>query len=153
MALSEVFRKRFVELTDELDLKNKTEIAAALGLTYATFVKIYNYGILPTAHILSRIGDYFNVSIEYLIGNTDNDYFIKSENKVTFQERLEELRKKHNISTVYELSQRLHIHRNNIAQWIKKDYLPSIDDLIIIANLFDTSIDYLIGRTDDDTPY
>lgn len=153
MALSEVFRKRFVELTDELDLKNKTEIAATLGLTYATFVKIYNYGILPTAHILTRIADNFNVSIEYLIGNTDNDYFNKSANKVTFQERLEELRIKNNITTVYELSQRLHIHRNNIAQWIKKNYLPSIDDLTIIANLFDTSIDYLIGRTDDDTPY
>lgn len=153
MALSKGFKKRFIELTDELELKNKTEIAATLELTYATFVKIYNYGILPTVPILSRIADYFNISIEYLIGNTDNDYFSKSVKTVTFQERLEELRIRHNISTVYELSLRLHIHRNNIAQWIKKNYLPSIDDLTIIANLFDTSIDYLIGRTDDDTPY
>ena len=69
------------------------------------------------------------------------------------QKRLEELRLKNGIQTVYELSQRTHIHRNNIAQWIKKSYLPSIDDLSIIANLFDISIDYLIGRTDDDTSY
>lgn len=153
MALSKEFQKRFIELTYELDIKNRTEIAQTLGLTYATFVKIYNYGILPTAPILSRIADYFNISIEYLIGNTDNDSFSMSKKAVSFQERLEELRIKNNISSVYELSQRLHIHRNNIAQWIKKDYLPSIDDLTIIANLFDTSIDYLLGRTDDDTPY
>lgn len=152
MAISKEFQKRFTDLVGELDLKNRTDVAKKLGLTYATFVKIYNYGILPTVPILIRIADYFNISVEYLIGNTDNDHFEKSVVTSTFHTRLNELREKKGISTVYELAQRIHIHRNNIAQWVKKNYLPSIDDLTIIANLFDVSIDYLIGRTDDDTP-
>lgn len=153
MAISKEFQKRFVELSDELEITNRTEIAGTVGITYATFVKIYNYGIFPTVPILIKIADFFNVSIEYLIGNTESDYFVKSDGGSTFQTRLEELRQKNGISTIYELSQRIHIHRNNIAQWIKKDYLPSIDDLSIIASLFDVSIDYLLGRTDDDSPY
>ena len=153
MAISKEFQIRFKELSYELNLKNKTEIAAALDITYANFVKKYNYGIVPTAVILARIADCFNVSIEYLLGNTDNDYFVKSANPETFKKRLEELRIRNGIPTVYELSQGIHIHRNNIAQWINKDYVPSVEDLTILANLFDVSIDYLIGRTDDETPY
>lgn len=153
MAISKNFQIRFKELTDELNLKNKTEIAATLGLTYAVFVKIYNYGILPTVPQLIKIADFFNVSIEYLIGNTDNDYFIKAESGSSFQTRLAQLRVKNGINTVYELSQKIHIHRNNIAQWVKKSYIPSVEDLAIIANLFDVSIDYLLGRTDDDMTY
>lgn len=153
MAISKEFQSRFIELINELDLKKRTEIANTIGITYATFSKAYNYGILPTVPILIRIADYFNISIDYLIGSTDNDFFYKSNNSATFQTRLEELRLKKGIATVYELSQRIHIHRNNIAQWLKKDYIPTIDDLIIIANLFDVSIDYLVGRTDDDTNF
>lgn len=153
MAVSKEFQKKFIELVNDLDLKNRTDIANTIGITYATFGKIYSYGILPSVPILMRIADYFNISIECLIGNTDNYYFNKSGKPATFQDRLKELMNKKDIQTVYELSQRIHIHRNNIAQWIKKGYLPTIDDLTIIANLFDTSIDYLIGRTDDDTPY
>lgn len=153
MASSEQFQKRFIELVNELDIKNKTEIAATLGITYATFVKIYYYGAFPTVSILTRLADYFNISVEYLIGSTDNDRFIKSKDPTTFQVRLEELRIKNGIPSVYNLSQQLNIHRNNIAQWLKKDYLPSVDDLSSIANLFEVSVDYLIGRTDDEKSY
>lgn len=67
--------------------------------------------------------------------------------------RLNELQKTKGILTVYELSKQIHIHRNNIAQWINLNCLPLIDDLEIIADFFKVSIDYLLGRTDDRTPY
>lgn len=153
MAISKEFQNRFIELVTELELNKKTEIANEIGITYATFGKIFNYGILPTVPILIRIADYFEISIEFLLGNTNNETFSKSIKLTSFQIRLEELRIKKGIATVYELSQLSHIHRNNIAQWLKKDYIPTIDDLTILANLFDVSIDYLVGRTDDDTPF
>ena len=72
---------------------------------------------------------------------------------VPFKVRLSELQQEKGISTVYELSQRIHIHRNNIAQWNKLGCIPLIDDLIIIADFFKVSIDYLLGRSDDRTIY
>lgn len=150
MAISKQFRDRFIELVNELDINTKTEAAEMIGLTYATFVKIYNYGILPSVPVIIRIADFFKISVDYLLGISDKETYYEAANPVSFQMRLEDLRKQRSISTVYELSQRTHIHRNNIAQWYKKDYLPTIDDLLILANLFNVSVDYLVGRTDDD---
>ena len=149
MAISKEFQIRFKELVGELGLKNKTEIAERMGITYATFAKIFNYGIYPTVPILIRIADFFGVSIEYLVGNTETEKFMKSDAPIKFTERLEELKLSKGISTTYELAQRIHIHRNNIAQWLKHDYIPSLDDLILIADYFDVTLDYLLGRTDD----
>jgi transcriptional regulator with XRE-family HTH domain len=153
MALSINFQNRFVEFADELEEKSKSKRAKIIGISNTTYSNAYNYGIIPKTASLIRIADYFNTSIEFLIGNTDNDRFEKSSYKVQFKERLTELQKEKGIATVYELSQLIHIHRNNIAQWYKLDCIPLIDDLIIIADFFKVSVDYLLGRTDDITPY
>lgn len=153
MALSINFQNRFVEFADELEEKSKSKRAKIIGISNTTYSNAYNYGIIPKTASLIRIADYFNTSIEFLIGNTDNDRFEKSSYKVQFKERLTELQKEKGIATVYELSQLIHIHRNNIAQWYKLDCIPLIDDLSIIADFFKVSVDYLLGRTDDITPY
>ncbi len=153
MALSINFQNRFVEFADELEEKSKSKRAKIIGISNTTYSNAYNYGIIPKTASLIRIADYFNTSIEFLIGNTDNDRFEKSSYKVQFKERLTELQKEKGIATVYELSQLIHIHRNNIAQWYKLDCIPLIDDLIIIADFFKVSVDYLLGRTYDITPY
>lgn len=147
MAVSQIFQDRFKELVDISGLKKKTEAASEIGLTYATFVKIYYYGIFPTVPILIRIADFFNVSIEFLVGNTDDDAVDCSERRSCFGSRLIELTHE-NKMTVYQLSERLHIHRNNISQWLKCGYIPTIGDLSIVADYFAVSIDYLLGRTD-----
>ena len=150
MAIIKEFQARFSDLVSEMDLNKKTEIAKAIGITYATFVKIYNYGILPSVPIVIRIADFFHVSIEYLLGNTDDERIDLTPVPATFRARLDLLRLKNNIPTVYDLSKRCHIHRNNIAQWLKKDYLPAMEDLSILANLFNVSVDYLVGRCEDE---
>lgn len=148
MAISKEFQNRFIELSDEMNLKNKTEIAKRIGLTYATFSKIYSYGIYPTTPILVRIADYFNISVDYLVGTTDDEYFEKSKNPKMFMERLEELKSANNIKSTYALADCIGIHRSNISQWNKCNYIPAIDDLTSIATYFKVSIDYLLGRTD-----
>lgn len=153
MAISIKFQNRFIELADELDEKSKSKRAKIIGVSNTTYSNAYNYGIIPKTASLIRIADYFNISIDYLIGNTDDERFEKSLHNVPFKERLTELQEAENISTVYELSQRIHIHRNNIAQWNKLNCIPLIDDLSILADFFKVSIDYLLGRTDDRTPY
>lgn len=153
MALSKSFQKRFIELTDELDVSSHTEKSKVIGISNTTYFNIYNYGVIPTTTSLMRIADYFNISIDYLIGNTDIDSFIKSNEPISFWERLNSLRTESNIPTIYKLADSIHIHRNNIAQWKKQSSIPLIDDVELIADYFNVSIDYLLGRTDDRTPY
>lgn len=153
MAISKDFQNRFIELTSDIEVKSKDKKAEIIGINRTTFSNAYNYGIVPKTPSLIHIADYFNISIDYLIANTDDEYFEKSMHPANFLERLEELRTEHGIKTRYELAQKLLIHRNNIAQWYKLNCLPLIDDLIIIADYFNVSVDYLLGRTDDRTSY
>ena len=77
MEHSEEFRKRFLELIEDLDC-NKSNIPKLLNIDYNIFIKITEFGIIPKPIILMRIADYFDISIEYLLGRTDNEYFEKA---------------------------------------------------------------------------
>ncbi len=153
VAISKEFQNRFIELISDIEVKSKDKKAEIIGINRSTFSNAFNYGIVPKTPSLIRIADYFNISVEFLIAITDDEYFDHSKSPKSFIERLEELRIERNIKTKYELSQKILIHRNNIAQWYKLNCLPLIDDLIIIAKHFNVSVDYLLGRTDNRTPY
>lgn len=153
MAISKEFQKRIIELADGLVGKNKSEKADNIGIDRTSFSSAYNYGIIPKTPTLIKFADYFNVSIEFLMGLTNNEHFVKSDKPTNFFERLDILRAQKGKIANNALSKEVHIHRNNIRQWYKIQCLPLIDDLIILADYFEVSIDYLLGRTDDSTPY
>lgn len=87
------------------------------------------------------------------MGLTDNEHFEECDTPKTFFERLDELRNEKGKTANNALSKDVHIHRNNIRQWYKLQCLPLIDDLIILADYFEVSIDYLLGRTNDRHSY
>ncbi len=149
MAISKELQNRLKELSEDIDEKSKEKKAAVIGINHTTFSKIYNYGIVPRTPALITIADYFNVSVEYLMGVSDDEYFSKSRNPKKFTERLEELMAENKIKTIYRLSQDVLIHRNNVRQWYTADCLPLFEDLRAMAVYFEVSVDYLLGRTDD----
>ena len=61
--------------------------------------------------------------------------------------RLKELRKKKGISQL-RLATDLNTTQNTISRYETGEREPGIDELIKIADYFNVSVDYLIGRTD-----
>ena len=61
-------------------------------------------------------------------------------------ERIKKLAKERDIS-IYQLEEKIDIGRNTIYQWNKRT--PSADKLQKVADYFNVSTDYLLGRTDD----
>ncbi len=151
MEHSEKFKQRFLELVDDLDCK-KSEIPKILNIDYTVFIKITEFGIIPKPLVLTRIADYFNISVEYLLGRTNNLFFLKAENDTTFLNRYQILKSEKNL-TDYAIAQKLHITTSYTTNWKNKKYMPSIVNLIELSEIFKVSIDYLLGRTDDRTPY
>ena len=147
MEYSEQFKQRFIELTEDLDCK-KSEIPKLLNIDYNVFTKIKEFGIIPKPLVLIRIADYFNISIEYLLGRTKNSYFTKSETAVTFLERYQALKAEKHL-TDYAIAQSLHITTSYTTNWKNKNYIPSLVNLIVLSETFEVSLDYLLGRTDD----
>ena len=62
--------------------------------------------------------------------------------------RLVELRKKRGMSQLY-LAMELNMSQNTISRYETGAREPSIAHLIQIADYFNVSIDYLVGRTDN----
>lgn len=64
-----------------------------------------------------------------------------------FRERLSELMTEQSIKNYTDLANKTQIPSSTIYSW--KTSLPSGENLISLANFFNVSIDYLVGRTDD----
>lgn len=64
---------------------------------------------------------------------------------MTLYERIDELAKKQKIS-VFDLSLKLGMSRNAIYQWKKS--VPNVEAVQKVADYFNVSVDYLLGRED-----
>ena len=95
MESSEIFKKRFLELADDLECK-KSEVPKRLNIDYAIYSKIISFGIIPRPMILVRIADCFNVSVDYLFGYIDTPDFYRSETRRTFYEVYSQLKEEKN---------------------------------------------------------
>ena len=65
--------------------------------------------------------------------------------------RIKELRKENGISQKV-MAQNLGIAQNTLSTWEVGRYDPDNDNLIKIADFFQVSIDYLLGRSDEKKP-
>lgn len=69
---------------------------------------------------------------------------------MTTYERIQELSKERGLS-VRELGRKLEIGETTIYKW--KTQTPKLDVLEKVADYFDVSVDYLVGRTDKKLPF
>ncbi len=85
---------------------------------------------------------YVNISV-MLFFRYDVLYYLGD--KMTFDEKIKELRKNKNI-TQDELAKRLYVSRTTISKWESGKGYPSIDTLKQLSEFFDVSIDDLLSN-------
>lgn len=66
---------------------------------------------------------------------------------IMFRKRLKLLRERKGL-TQEELGKKLHLGKSSISMYERGDRVPNHDILVNISNLFDVSIDYLLGKTE-----
>lgn len=146
MPISSSFQKRIVGLLYDYEI-SRAELADKTKCNFSTLSKACAYGILPSTKNLIRLADYFDVSLSYLLGETETSDFIKSDQPTTFRIRFNELCEENGL-THYKVSRKCYFDKSNISRWISKGYLPTIEILHPLCELFHVSMDYLLGRTD-----
>ncbi len=151
MSISNKFQERIKDFVGECEVK-KSDLPTLIGVDYRSLSNALNYGIVPIPRILIRIADYFDTSIEYLLGRSDIEYFVKSQQGSNFRTRFGMLCGEKGV-TYCRVSHDLHFDNSNITRWLKRDYLPSLEFLDLICDYFAVSIDYLLGRTDEREVY
>ncbi len=149
--VSEKFQKRIKQIIDEQEC-DKKDFPKFVGVSKDVIIRATKYGIIPSLKSLIKIADKVNVSLPYLLGETDNNDFYLAENPTTFHIRLEQLANERG-EKYSTISNKMPFAYNSLYEWIRTGCLPSLEYIRPLAAYFKVSIDYLLGRTDDRTPY
>ncbi len=151
------FSEKAKNLRSEAGLTQQ-QLSKFLGITASAIGYLENGQRDPTGSTLIAYAKYFDVSIDSLVGLEPDleDTFpyplekkIHSENtKTTFSERLKELRSEAE-KTQTEIATLIGVSRQVYANYENGINQPSIEVLNLLANIYDCSVDFLIGRSDD----
>ena len=146
MTNSVEFQNRINELI-VFDEKEKVKTCKQIGVDARAISLAKDFGIIPATQSLIKIADYFNISIEFLLGYTEDDSFTPAQKPSNFADRLRTLIEKDG-NTPYKLALKWHVDKSYLTRWLQGKFVANISSLEIIADYFDVSIDYLLGRTD-----
>lgn len=145
--LSPQFQRRLVELIEEKGC-GKREFAKLAGISKDVIIRGTMYGIVPSLQSLIKIADCLNLSLDYLLGKSDDMQFYKSESGATFHTRIVELAKEKGVK-YSEIAHKMPFPNSYFYDWQREKTLPSLEYLRAIAEYFNVSVDYLLGRTDE----
>lgn len=145
-----------IRFKEERKKKNLTQqgLASLFHLDKSSISKYENGHQVPEMETLIKLSNFFEVSIDYLLGKTDNrnsDTDLEVSVGDNFGKKLKQLRDSYNISAM-KLSEDLNIHRGSLSNWETGKRKPDSEMLLKIANYFGVSVDYLLGnenKTDD----
>lgn len=73
---------------------------------------------------------------------------LRENTEEAFAKRLRELRKE-NSYTYPELAEKIGGHRNTLIQYENQKRTPEIETILLFAEIFDVSLDYLLGLSDE----
>lgn len=141
-------------LREERDMKQE-DICAALNIEQSTLSNYENDRRKPKLELAVKVADFFNVSLDYLLGRTERTLVGHDEEKFFFffpveHPPLSEVvwQRKTNLEN---LSKQTGISVEALGNCYDK-YVPTYTELSAIATALNTSTDFLLGRTDEITP-
>ncbi len=147
MSISLSFQKRFIYIIEDTDYK-RSELVKLIPISQSTLSNALSYGIIPSTKTLIKIADFFNISINYLLGKTEQEEFEKASTKASFHHRFESLCSEKQV-THYKVAIDCLFDKSSISKWFSKNFIPELEIIELLCDYFNVSPDYLLGRTDD----
>ena len=142
------YGKIMKELRTE-NLYSQSFIAEILNIERSTY-KEYELqnSIIPVIH-LNEFCNYFNVSIDYILGLTNKRNYSNSQkeiNKIISKSRLQTFRKRHKL-TQQELANFIKADKSTISKYETGKNIIATPFLYQICKKYNISADYLLGKT------
>lgn len=139
----EKFKSTFKDLIEQKEI-GIGELAKELNTSRFVIHKWLTVAKDMRLSSLLKIADYFKCSIDYLCGRTDVYLGYMPQEIPPFSDRLKEVLAECNKSA-YRLFKDTKIMPPQLHQWTYNTR-PMLNNLELIANYLEVSIDYLIGR-------
>ena len=135
------FQERLQDLLIENEL-SRLQLAKRIGISSETINGYFNDNFYPKLSVAVKISKYFNCSLDYLMGLSE-EYENHDKNNLSFIDTLKKLLKANHLSPE-KLMKKLNLGETNYYRWQRGENIPSITSLTLIAQYFDVSIDYLV---------
>ena len=136
-----MFCERLKMIRKQRNLTQK-QVFTAIGLGERNYQSLEYGTIKPSYDTLLALADYFGVSIDFLTGHEEASF----DNNI-FAARFAFCRDDNNISLV-DVSRDLNFKGDSVRRWANGQTLPDYGQLIKLADYFNVSVDYLLGRTE-----
>ena len=149
--MKEVFVSNIKKLRKEYNV-SQTQFSKEIGYSKNT-ISLWEIGTrTPCADAVIILSRYFQVSTDYLLKVTDDNTMLHriddfDVDMSIFFKRLKELRIKNKLSQD-GLANKTGISQSAIGNWELGISIPSATAIIILANYFGVTTDYLLGESD-----
>ncbi len=144
-----IFSKNLRELILDKDI-SIAELSKASRVSRVQISRYLHKNEIPTLKIANRLANYFDCSLDYLFGlSEDRSYprYVSKEIDLTkFLDKYQEALRFREISN-WKFCKNNNLSESSMRHW-RYGQTPKIQSLCDIAFHLDTSIDYLVGRTD-----
>ena len=120
-------------------------LALATGVDPSTILSLLRGDGLPYVDTLVSLADHFRCSTDYLLGLTDRLEDIPFKKRPPFPEQLTFLLNHFKI-TKYRLEKQTGLSEKTVNRWHNGKTQPTVESLIRLANFFDCSVDFVLGR-------
>ena len=144
MDILSAFSENLSELIGEKNLTVR-QFAEQVGLDLSEVYRYLRKEYLPQLSTIIKIADLYGCSVDYLLGFTAYDEKKSFRKTPPFSQRLKEILSEKELSR-YRLSKDTEISIHRIDDWYHGRFLPSLDKVIVLAEYFGRSVDYILGR-------
>ena len=138
------FVERLKELLSDHEMK-PAHLAKELGVTRKVICRYLNGERFPSLNMAFRMAAYFHCSIDFLLGRSDTGAEFDPLPLSPFKERLPFLLDFFKKSR-YRIAKDAHIDESIIYDWQNGTSSPSLESLIALADYFECSIEFILGR-------
>ena len=134
-------------LNELKDLRGFTEqsLADGSGIPVSCISQYMSGKQAPYLDSLIKLADFLHCSIDYLLGQSDDGSEKLYKVCPPFSKRLEELRKKKGFTSM-QIYNAEGISKSSYYEWRRGKSLPTLENLVNLAKVFDCSIDEVLGR-------
>lgn len=143
-----MYFERIKNIREDNDLTQK-EIVQILGISRANYSAMENGRISFSLLNISKIADYYNISIDYLLGLTNTKRYTINNNELNlndFGKSLRKARRKLRL-TQENIAFDLGVTQPTYANYEKGKTIISVNRLFILSKKYNLSFDQLLGKT------
>ena len=138
------FAENLTDLIFDNHLTHKM-LAQNTGIDEASICRYLKGNCMPNLKAIVTIAEYFNCSIDFLIGKSIEENHTKFLPCPPFAERLKFYLKQYN-GSAYNFCKTVGLPDNRFYGWLQGTNFPRIDNVEKLADYFKCSIDKFLGR-------